>query len=74
MSIAICHHCPATIDTDEHEYSVTGDNHIICEDCAAIAHCENSFPYNGECICGEHTICGAERDVGIMQPYLELRT
>lgn len=73
MSIALCHDCGTTIDTDEHEFGITPDNKIICEDCAAIRHCEDAFNYNDECVCGEHTVCRAEPDVGIMSNYLELK-
>lgn len=73
MSIAICHDCGATIDTDNADYSTTPSNHIICEDCAAVYACEDNFTTEGRCICGEHTVCRAEPDVGIFEPYLELR-
>lgn len=69
MSIAICHHCPATIDTDEHEYSVTGDNRLICEDCRAVQICEDDFHLNDACICGQHEVHKPSK----FNTFLELR-
>jgi hypothetical protein len=75
MSVLFCTTCPAVIDPQEDDYSTDSNDRPYCDNCyrGSPSHCEDDFDRNGDCICGEHTVCRAERDVGINEPYLELR-